>query len=241
MNGALPAQVLQCPDPAGCGVAKAKLASLADLGRVPSARLPATRVWVRVYDGNDGFNTPNPGHGNTRFAPFDDASSGARVPTMHLAETLTAALLETAFHDVHLQQPRVVSEMSFRSKLYAQLAAPRELFLADLRDDSLSALVLTREHLSNTPAEHYPCTRSIAQAVHASRQAFDGIIWHSRQAELSGKGSHEVAIVFADRVPHSRGAWTLPGYGSPLGSLIHGPGRLELDSIAESLDVTVVQ
>lgn len=42
---------------------------------------PGSR-WYRVYDGRFGYDAFNPGFGDTRFAPFDSAGSGDRVPTM---------------------------------------------------------------------------------------------------------------------------------------------------------------
>lgn len=70
--------------------------------------------------------------------------SGQRVPTLYLAETLEAALLETSLHNVSALMPRVIDEKVLLGKLHAQVVPPRELFLADLRDHQLPALGLTR-------------------------------------------------------------------------------------------------
>lgn len=230
-------QDLQCPDPDGCTVAVADLVELAGSGGLPSAPFPSSQSWFRVYDARDGFGQPNPGFGDTRFAPFDALGSGHRVPTLYLAQTLEAALLETSLHNVSVGS-RVVSEMALLGKLHAQVLPPRDLQLVDLRDKQLQALGLDRENIASSASEHYPCTRQVARAIHAG-QHLDGIIWHSRQAELTQRAPPEVAVIFADRVSHERGQWGLSAVRSANGSLLEGTGRLLLDQLAESLDVTI--
>lgn len=230
-------QDLQCPDPDGCTVAVAELVELASSGSLPSAPFPSSRHWFRVYDARDGFGQPNPGFGDTRFAPFDALESGHRVPTLYLAQTLEAALLETSFHNVSMGS-RVVSEMSLLGKLHAQVLPPRDLHLVDLRDAQLQALGLERENIASSSSEHYPCTRQVARVIHAD-QHVDGIIWHSRQAELTERTRAEVAVLFADRLPHERGRWSLSPVRSANGSLLEGTGRLLLDQLAESMGVTI--
>ena len=239
MIGGFPPQDLDCPDPAGCTVAVAQLEKLARSGQLPEVSFPAHRHWFRVYDARDDYSDPNPGFGDTRFAPFDAVATGARVPTLYLAETLVAALLESSLHDAHEQEPRVVSEMSLLGKLHARVIPPSALRLTDLRDPQLDALGLARENLASSPSEHYPCTRRVARAIHASPPAPAGIIWHSRQAELNASGAQEVAVVFADRVSRARGAWRLGPCRDASGSLLEGAGRLLLDELAESLNVTI--
>lgn len=244
MRPGFPPQDLQCPDPGRCPVAVAQLASLAQSGQLPRASYPAQRHWFCVYEAKDGYSHPNPGYSDTRFAPFDALDTGGRVPTLYLAETLEAALLETSLHDIHEQKPRVVSEMALLGKLHARVVPPTRLDLVDLRDPQLNSLGLRRENLASSSPEHYPCTRAVAQAIHAiphslSEPAPGGILWHSRQAEISGQSGQEVAVVFADRVRHTRGAWQLGTNRHASGSLLEGAGRLLLDELAESLDVTI--
>lgn len=238
MSAAFPPQDLQCPDPDGCTVAVAQLAGLAGSSNLPEALLPSSRHWFRVYDARDGFGQPNPGFGDTRFAPFDAMGSGHRVPTLYLAQTLESALLETSLHNVTVAS-RVVAEISLLGKLHAQVMPPRELLLADLRDEQLQALGLDRTNIASSSSEHYPCTRQVARAIHAEGR-LDGIIWHSRQAELAQHARSEVVVVFADRVPADRGQWSLLPARDANGSLLEGAGRLLLDQLAESLGVTIV-
>lgn len=50
-----------------------------------------------------------------------------------------------------------------------------------------------------------------------------------------------MAVVFADRVAHTRGARKLGPYRDTYGSLLEGTGRLILDEVAETLNVTISQ
>lgn len=236
----LPPEDLACPDPPGCTVAVDTLARLAAGGFLGEVTVPTSRGWYRVYDGRDGFAQPNPGFGDTRFAPFDDARTRDRVPTMYLAESLSAALLETALHDVAEQQPRIVSESVLLGRFHARLTPPAPLLLTDLRDPELRRLGLSRRNLAASSAEHYACTRRVAKAIHASPHRPAGIIWHSRQAELNSLPPAEVIVVFADRVPMDRTAWKLAARRTAAGTLLEGAGRLLLDQLAEELAVTVV-
>lgn len=239
MNFEFPPQDLECPDPAGCTVAVTELEGLARQGLLSLVTFPQDRQWFRVYDSRDGHGQPNPGYGDTRFAPFDAVGTGKRVPTLYLAESLTAALLETSFHNVYEQKPRVVSEISLLGKLHASINPPTDLQLIDLRDSPLTQMGLDRTSISSSSAEHYPCTRKVARAIHASFARTAGIIWHSRQAELNATQDLEVAVVFADRIPQGRRAWNLAPHRNASGALLEGAGRILLDELAESLDVTI--
>lgn len=46
-------------------------------------------------------------------------------------------------------------------------------------------------------------------------------------------------MVFVDRMPLLRGTWTPGPYRNASGSLLECTGRLLLDGLAESLDVTI--
>lgn len=242
MTTLAPPQDLECPDPAGCTVALQEIRDLVTATALHWARSTAKHHWFRVYGAQGGFAQPNPGFGDTRFAPFDDAR-GRRVPTIYLAETLEAALLETTLHDVGPSFPRVVSEKVLHGQLHARLVPPRDLRLIDMRDHVLNELGLDRRQFASSTAEHYPCTRRTAQAIHAyheGRRIPDGIIWHSRQAELTGRPSQEVAVIFADRVPFGRDTWRLAESRTSSGALLEGSGRGQLEALAEKLDVTIV-
>ena len=75
-----------CPDPGSCPVAPYPL-----LAAAPRHTIKAGSVWARAHDSTWGYDEPNPGVGNTRFAPFA-AAGGAMVPTMYLAGDETGSL-----------------------------------------------------------------------------------------------------------------------------------------------------
>lgn len=225
---------LDCPDPDGCPV-------VPTLARLRTTTLRAGTSLYRVYDATWGYDEHNPGHGDARFSPIDDPATAARLPSMYLAATPTAALLETVFHDVHQVSGRIVYERDLRGKLLAHLRVPTAATLGDLRDAELGRLGLSRSQVVSSPAEHYPCTRRLADGVlrHPRRgRALSGLIWHSRQAELADTPPVEVVVLFGGpRYPAQRGSWELFGPGAS--SLYDGPGRLLIDEIAEALDAVI--
>lgn len=224
-----------CPDPVGCTVV-----TPAALSAAPRHRVPAGTVWVRCYDSTWGYDEPNPGFGDTRFAPFLDAG-GRRVPTMYLADNPAGALLESVFHDT-LPGGFIYEDM-LRGRLVTFLATPIELVLVDLRDPALAAMGVPRSGVVSSPAEHYPCTRFIAREFHRADAAVHGLIWHSRQAEFHRAAGRplddsEVAVVFTARVTTARGGW--PRRSLQTVSLGSGEGRTLVDEVADALGVTAV-
>lgn len=240
----LPPEDLACPDPGGCPVVSVLPTDLLRCTTRPAG----TPLW-RCYDGNDGWPTANPGHSDTRFASFDDAE-GHRVPTMYVADSDVAALLETALHHVdHTAPGQVVNSDMLLGRLLAQLAAPVDLRLVDLRDSELARLGLDRRQIVSSPAEHYPCTRRLAKQTHGALvqgQPADGILWQSRQAELASRAAPApelaaatAAVLFCDRVPHGRKTWPLHRPG--LLNLLEGAGRALLDRLTDQLNITIVE
>lgn len=230
---AQPPQDLDCPDPVGCGVAKT-------LPLLKTATLHKGRRLYRVYDGTWGYDEFNPGFGDSRFAPIDDPASGERLPSMYLGETRTTVPLETVFHDVHQQGSMVGYEHHLREQLLAHIEVPARAVLGDLRDPQLERLGLRRDQVVSSPAEHYPCTRRlvIEALVQPHDPPLQGLIWHSRQAELVNKPAQEVIILFGNqRFPARRGSWKRFGPGSQ--NLHEGPGRLRVDEIANDLRAVI--
>ncbi len=227
-----PPQDLVCPDPGSCPVP-------ATLPTLPGWELPAGQLLYRVYDTTWGYDEFNPGFGDTRFAPFDD-STGGRIPAMYLAESEIAALLETMFHDVHELADRNVYERDLLERALAHVQVPAPAWLVDLRDSTLAAAGVRRDELVSTSAEHYPCTRRCARELHARRiddRPVQGLVWHSRQAEVLGRPPEQVAVLFGDRYGSARGSWIRVGPGAR--NLVEGPGGLLVDELANELDATV--
>jgi hypothetical protein len=79
-----------------------------------------------------------------------------------------------------------------------------------------------------------------AAAVHNQHHAaggVQGLIWHSRQAELAGHPPAQAVVLFGDRYPSGRGTWTRSGPG--VSTLYEGPARILVDLIAEELSAVV--
>ena len=225
-------QVIDCPDPSGCGVAAA-------LPQLQTFTLTRARALYRVYDGTWGYDEHNPGFGDSRFAPIDDPATGIRLPSMYLGETPATVLLETVFHDVHDEGSNVIYEQHLSEKLLAHVRVPVDATLGDLRDSRLADLGLGRNEVVSSPAEHYPCTRRLAIAAleQSHTPPLRGLIWHSRQAELAGKPPEEVIVLFGERYPSKRGSWQRFPPGSQ--NLCEGPGRLLVERIAVELGAVI--
>ena len=196
-----------CPAPRWCPVG-----SSAWVPEARTARLSADAPFWRCYDGTWGYDEFNPGYGDTRFAPLAD-DTGPPLPTIHAAGTREAALLDVVFHDVHQDAERLVYESDLRKLLLCQVLLPTPPVVVDLRDDALELLGLHRGQLVSGPAEHYPCTRRIARQLHRQHPNAEGLVWHSRQAELGGHGQVETLVLFGDRYGVERGSWSRIGSG----------------------------
>lgn len=229
-----PATDLSCPDPDGCPVP-------VTLPRLRTVSHEAGATWYRVYNATWGYDEHNPGYGDARFSPIDDPADGARLPSMYLAATPAAALLETVFHEVHHDSSRIVYERDLPGMLMAHVRAPAVATVADLRDPELARLGLGREQVVSSGAEHYPCTRRLAVAALGQshgRRIVQGLIWHSRQTELGVHDPVEVIVLYGgSRYSATRGSWRLFGPGAS--SLYEGPGRLLVDEVAERLAAVV--
>jgi hypothetical protein len=232
VTGSYPAQGTVCPDPGSCVVATA-------LPTLETFILASGRTLYRVYDGKYGYDQHNPGFGDTRFAPIDDPTTGKRLPNMYLGETPTTVLLESIFHDVHDDGSMVIYDHQLAGKLLAHMVVPDDATLGDLRDPALQDLKLTRSQAVSSPAEHYPCTRKLAIAAlgQAHTPPLQGLIWHSRQAELAKAPPQEVIVLFGERFKSEPGSWKLKAPG--LQNLYEGPGRVQVDEIATDLKATI--
>lgn len=211
-----------------------------------AAGLCVERVYATDHP-PESFNAS--GLGSTRFAPLFD---GAEQPIEHLyaASRRTVALLETVFHDVHDDAPRIIYEATdLVGRGLVPVTVQRDLRLVDLRDPALAALGLARRQLVATTAAHYPCTREWADALRDAvlgEEHAAGLLWHSRVAELAREDSHllddllhgepaEVLLLWGDRA----GAASIVQAGPALEDLVAGQGRLLVDEIATQLDAEV--
>lgn len=233
--GSFPPQDLECPDPDSCPVIAPE-----DLPELTFAYVPEGAEWYRAYDSTWGYDEPNPGFGDTRFGPFD-ANDGHRVPTMYLAQSPEAALLETVFHDFDDDNDQVYWR-DVMHQMLVPVANPQPLILADLTDEVLDSAGIDRGQVSSTPSEHYPCTRRLARAIYDTQVDGThpmGIIWHSRQAEVRGLGSVMTMVIFTDRYAVGRGGWRLRWPG--VQGLTPAEGYRQITEIATRIGATILK
>lgn len=228
-----------CSDPADCPVPSPPAGKR--VGDFRTVVLPAGAEVCRGFAFRRGYDSFNPGFGDTRFAPLTTEASGS-VPTLYGGVDDVGVLLETVLHDVHHDvADRVIYEAIVREWGLAFVRLPRDLVVVDLRDEALEELGITRAQLITTTAEHYCCTREWARWLHAHRIGrikAEGILWHSRQAELHQPGiRREAFMLWGDRAPSRPGEYPLTGPG--VRNLTEGVGRILLDQLAVDLDARI--
>jgi hypothetical protein len=192
----------------------------------PPAHLRST-VWpagARLHRGHERAYPAHelvPGIGVTRFAPQDGSAH------VYVATTEVGALLESALHDGVPPNPRIqVPTLTEWSESVVELRHNVRLF--DLRDPELDRLRIARDQLVSSAPVHYACTRRWAAHLVGRRvggQQADGIVWHSRQAELHARAqTHRpaFAVLLSDHPTEVAVIWSPP---APRRLLEHTPGE----------------
>jgi hypothetical protein len=205
------------------------------LSHIQPAVLPAGSTWWR------GTQYPAeqlvPGVGETRFAPLPATTHA------YFGFTKTVALLESALHDAAGPSP-VIFISQLKDWIVHQVELTRDLRVADLRNDELTRLSLSRGELVDTTAMHYQCTRGWAAKLQGTPPAvngYEGVIWHSRQAELYAQIDPDSLI--ADVLHHVAAevavVWSPPGPTTPFAAagtsivlLEHGKPTRFLEELA---------
>lgn len=152
---------------------------------------------------------------------------------MYAAGDDDGALSETVFHDVPVRGPgKQIIETALADRLLSTVTASRDLRLADLRDDGLSRLQVSRAELIESDPRSYRETALYSQAVHAHPTRFDGMVWVSRQRATS-----LAVLLFGDRLTSADGAVAL-AHHSPRPLLV-GHGRNLVNAIAERAQIRI--
>lgn len=192
------------PGPPGAGNIPAAPTSAHDI----SALDPLVTTWGPEESLWHAFNA---GHGSRefyggdptaastwgRFHPFVPDGVAEPLPVFYAANTLLGALAETILHDVPANPlaAKRVPYAKLRHRLAAELGPTRELKLADLRGFGTTRIGISRAELLETGPVYYPQTAPWGKALHAHPEIFDGMVWVSRQHDLS----HSM-VLFGDRV-----------------------------------------
>lgn len=155
---------------------------------------PADKPIIRVHDSSFGATEFNPGKGEGRFHPL--VARGTPVPTLYGSGTFDAAVSETIFRSVPVTAPnRYITQWSLMPIVSCTLMPVRPLQLVQLRGSGLRKLQLARVEIIDTEADQYPLTRAWAAALYAAYPEADGLIWMSRQHDMS-----EAIVLFGTRV-----------------------------------------
>jgi hypothetical protein len=132
-----------------------------------------------------------------RFHPFVPMDGTDPLPVYYAANDVLGALAETVFHDVPAGPTKAkrVPFAKLRHRLAVELAPTRELKLADLRGFGTKRLGVSRAELLETGPPAYPETAAWGRALHAHPETLDGMVWVSRQHDMS-----QSVVLFGDRV-----------------------------------------
>lgn len=199
-----------------------------DLVTFPAGSARLHRVAIDNLGGTEFSTSSTP----KRFSPLVVPGGPAALPVLYAATTLEGAIAETIFHDTD-DDPAVrgaVLRASFHNKRASTLACGRDLKLADLTDDALPALGLSRATLIATLPDSYPATRPWGQYLHDCVQAADGIQWTSRR----DPGRSTAVLLFGDRVDRRE---LITGRPTPL---YDGAGLESVLTVATSMNVTII-
>jgi len=193
-------------------------------------RQPAGEVQYRICIDNRGATEFADCAGPTRrFGPWKTGKDC--VPVLYVGSTVASVVMEVAFHDVDLTVPEPKAFLSDLRLRRSTIAPTRDLKLARLDDDALARLGIKRDQLIDTPPHTYGRTVKWAKAAHASPEAFDGVIWHSRRHPSS-----RVSVWFADRVDRLKDVDVVE---EPV-PMLSGSGYEEALQIATDHGITII-
>lgn len=173
-----------CADPDGCPVPDPHAI---DLRRVPSVILAAGTPLRRGHKSR--YRAQDPVPASPELPPPTQMSRFAHVrgrTHLYVARREIAALLESAFHSLVPDSPRIHWPQLVHWSL-SHVTLRRDVRLIDLRDPVLTTLGLDRNQLVATDPAHHPCTRRWAQRLagrHIGGKPTVGLLWNSRQAEI---------------------------------------------------------
>ncbi|NHZ44922.1 RES family NAD+ phosphorylase [Massilia aquatica] len=166
-----------------------------DAANVTRASLAVKTTLHRIHQDTYGAVQFNPGFGNARFSPINDAKGNA-IPTIYAGATFECAAMESVFHDVpYAAGLKAYDKAKLAGQVHSIVETTALLVLADLGTKALHKLGITRQSLIDTEKDRYPFTRTVAQAIHAQCPDLQGICWTSRQDDQA-----TAYVLFSDRI-----------------------------------------
>ena len=166
-----------------------------DAANVSRASLDVKTTLHRIHQDRYGAVQFNPGFGNARFSPINDAKGNA-IPTIYAGATFECAAMESVFHDVpYAAGLKAYDKAKLAGQVHSTVETTELLVLADLGTKALHKLGITRQSLIDTEKDRYPFTRTVAQAIHAQCPDLQGICWTSRQDDKA-----TAYVLFGDRI-----------------------------------------
>lgn len=131
----------------------------------------------------------------TRFAPIRD-TKGRVVPYLYGGSSRDCALFETIFHDVPIDAPDKVVDLSyFANRAHGEITLKRELKLVNLNNVGLHRLKVPKIELIESSAGDYFETAKWAEAIHQAFPSVDGLQWTSQKCDPD-----QALILFGDRL-----------------------------------------
>lgn len=136
-----------------------------------------TRLW-RVMIDQLGSTEPSTSTTPTRFTPVRDGA-GSVVPALYLGDSLACALCETVLRGQGDSRVLTGRLESYRINTHraSELRLERDVVLADLRDQALVGIGLTRGDVITDPTR-YPETVRWSQHVWDTTD-HSGLVWNS--------------------------------------------------------------
>lgn len=184
---------------------------------------------ARDFYGGDPANQGTWG----RFHPFIPVGGTDPLPVYYAANDVLGALAETVFHDVPAgpKKAKRVPFAKLRHRLEVAVESTRDLKLADLRGFGIKRLGVSRAELLESGPPAYAETAPWGRALHAHPENVDGMVWVSRQHDMS-----QSVVLFGDRV--SAGDLAVVEDHIPL-TLAAGNGLELVLAAANQADITI--
>ena len=196
--------------------------------------LPESLRLFRVHPAHRAPDAFNPGVGRPgRFHPFQAGpTSPDPVPTMYASATIAGALSESVFHDVPYRGPakRIIAAR-LQGLVLSLVVVTSPLTMAQLAGLGLRRIGVRRRDLIDGGPAGYERTAAWAAAIHACPAQPAGLMWMSRQDDIS-----EAYVLFGDRIGPD-GIAASPG-SLPLAS---GDGLALVEEAAAAAGIVVVR